>query len=88
MTPSNDLKERVIAGMTGAEQLRALMKSAGFETYRDFAVQIGRYVEEVSMCLQGRRRYDDIRNALAEKLSITREQVDQLIDGPAQAEVA
>ena len=88
MKPSNELHERVIAGLTGAEQLRALMKSAGYETYRDFAVEIGRYVQEVSMCLQGHRKYEDIRDALAEKLSITREQVDLLIDGPEPAEVA
>ena len=42
------------------------------------------------MCLQGRRRYDDIRDALAERLGLTREQVDRLIDGsaPKPAEVA
>ncbi len=90
MAKINEVERRILDGMTGADQLKALMREAGYETYRDFARYLGRYIEEVSMCLQGRRRYDDIRDALAERLGLTREQVDQLIDGsaPKPAEVA
>lgn len=85
----SEIDKRVLEGMTGAERLKVLLRQAGFETYRDFAVAKGRYVEEVSMCLQGRRRYDEIRDDLAAVLSLGRAEIDRMIDGePQPAELA
>lgn len=81
-----ELDKRVLSGLTGQERLKVLLREAGFETYRDFAVAIGRYVEEVSMTLKGHRRYDEIRDALAERLGLKRSEIDQMIDGSKPAE--
>lgn len=83
------LDKKILDGMTGAERMKVLLRQAGFESYREFAIGVGRYVEEVSMCITGKRRYDDIRDELAKALSVTRDEVDRMIDGePETAEVA
>lgn len=79
----NDVDRRVIGGMSGSEKIRFLLKEAGYETYRDLAIELGRYVEEVSMCINGRREYGEIRDALAQALGLPREQIDRLIETPA-----
>ena len=48
MAKINEVERRILDGMTGADQLKALMREAGYETYRDFARYLGRYIEEVS----------------------------------------
>lgn len=83
-----DLDKRILSGMTGQERVKVLLREAGHETYRDFAISIGRYVEEVSMCLTGRRRYDDIRDALAETLGLTRADIDAMLDAEPATEGA
>lgn len=82
------LDKKILDGLTGQERLKVLLRQAGFETYRDFAIKSGRYVEEVSMCLTGKRRYDDIRDALAVALEIDRAEIDRMIDGDPAEEVA
>lgn len=81
------LDKKILDGMTGAERLRVLLRQAGFESYREFAIGVGRYVEEVSMCITGKRRYDEIRDELASALKLDRGEIDRMIDGePVGAE--
>lgn len=81
----NEVDKQVLEGLTGAERVKALLRRAGFESYRDFGIAIGRSIEEVSMCLNGRRPYGEIRDRLAERLDLPRDEIDRLIDGEVQA---
>jgi hypothetical protein len=81
----SELDKRILESLTGAERIRALLRGKGYPTHREFAVATGRYVEEVSMCLTGARRYDEIREDLARILEVDRAEVDRLIDGDQPA---
>lgn len=79
----NELDKRVLEGLTGAERIKALLRLAGFDTYREFSIAIGRSIEEVSACLNARRPYGEIRDKLAEILRLDRVEIDALIDDKA-----
>lgn len=81
----NEVDRQVLEGLTGAERIKALLRRAGFESYREFGIAAGRSIEEVSMCLNGRRPYGEIRDQLAEKLGLSRDEIDRIIDGEQQA---
>jgi len=88
MPKINEIERRVrkaMTAMTGEDQIRLLLKDAGYETLREFAAEIGTFSPEISMCLKRVREYPGIRNALAEKLNLTREQVDEMLPWPPEA---
>lgn len=82
----NAIDRRVLDAMGGEDRIRLLLKDAGYDTLRSFAKEHGVYLEEVSMCLRRRREYPEVRDAMAEVLRLTREQIDELIPWPASAE--
>ncbi len=84
MAEVNDVGARVLGAMTGAEQLRMLLREAGFKTLTDFAQAIQTHTQTVSYCLQGDRPYPEIRDELAKHLKLERAEIDRLIDGEQQ----
>lgn len=81
MSNRNDLDRRVLAALQSNEKIRALLRERGLE-YSDIASRGGWWIEQVSQCARGARNYPEIRDAFAEALGLTREQIDELIDGP------
>ena len=85
--PSNEigtLDQRVLDALPGAEKIKALLRERGMEL-RDFAEKYNHWVETVSRCIWARRDTPAIRDDLATELSMMREEIDLLIDGPAEA---
>lgn len=82
MCNRNDLNRRVLAALRPNEKIRALLRERGLE-FQDIAAGRGWWIEQVSQCARGAREYPEIRDAFAEALDLTREQIDELIDGPA-----
>jgi transcriptional regulator with XRE-family HTH domain len=80
----NEIERRVLSAIDGRERLKILLKDSGL-TMQTFAQKHGLWVQQVSMCLSGDRRYPEIRNALASELEIPSKVVDSLIDGEAAA---
>lgn len=78
----NEIDRRVLATLKGADKIKALLSEQGF-TLKDFAREQGEWVEDVSACIRGERPLPAIRDRLAEKLSMSRQAIDDLIDGRA-----
>lgn len=74
-----DVDKQVLEGLTGAERIKALLRRAGFDSYRDFGISIGRSVNEVSACINGTRLYEEIREKLADVLGLSRGAIDEII---------
>lgn len=87
MAEVNEVDVRVLGAMSGAERIRMLLREVGYRTLTDFAYEIRTHPQTVSYCINGDREYPEIRDALARRLDLTREQVDLLI-GAKPAEVA
>lgn len=81
MSNRNDLDRRVLAALQPNEKIRALLRERGLE-YQDIAAKYGFWGEQVSQCARGARTYPKIRDVFAKELGLTREQIDELIDGP------
>ena len=81
----NEIDRKVLEAMSGEDRLRALIRGAGFDTIRELARALHAFPPEVSMCLNRHREYPEIRDAIAEELDLTREQVDQMIPWPPEA---
>ena len=84
MAEINEIDRRILSAIDGRERLKLLLKDAGLGL-QDFAQKHNLWIEQVSMCLKGDRPYPEIRDALAAELSLSREQVDGLIDNEAAA---
>jgi hypothetical protein len=87
MSNRNDLDRRVLAALQPNEKIRALLRERGLE-YQDIAGKYGFWGEQVSQCARGARKYPQIRDVFAQELGLTREQIDELIDGPGKAMAA
>lgn len=85
MAEVNEVGARVLGAMSGAEQIRMLLREAGFKTLTDFAQEIRTHTQTVSYCIQGDRPYPEIRDELARHLGLERAAIDQLIDGATPA---
>jgi hypothetical protein len=81
MSERNRIDRLLAAEMTGPDKIAALLKARGF-TLTGFARHISRWPEEVRMTVGGARPYPEIRDAMASELGLTREEIDELIDGP------
>lgn len=79
----NDLDRRILAALQPNEKIRALMRERELE-YQDIAASGGWWIEQVSQCARGARTYPEIRDAFAKALDLTREEIDELIDGPKE----
>lgn len=86
----SELDKRILDGLTGDEKIRALLRTKGFGTYREYGISRGFSISELSLCFRGSRPYPEIRDALATDLELDRDEIDHLIDGPPSpvAEVA
>lgn len=87
MPQINELDQRVLGAMNGAERVRMLLRDAGFKTLTAFAHEIRAHTQVVSYCINGEREYPEVRVALARHLGLSREDVDAMIDGPAEVAV-
>lgn len=82
MPEFNEVDRKLLDALEGPDKIKLLLRSKGLENpVQGFAGQIGRWAEQVSMCLRGDRKYEDIRDALAEFLGVSRAQIDLWIDG-------
>jgi lambda repressor-like predicted transcriptional regulator len=81
MAEVNDVGARILGAMSGAEQIRMLLREAGFKTLTDFAFKIGTHSQTVSFCIQGDRPYPEIRDQIASVLGLDRTEIDRMIDG-------
>ena len=90
MSEFNEVDRKLLDAMEGPDKIKLLLRSKGLENpVQDFAARLGRWAEQVSMCLRGDRKYEDIRDSLAEFLEVPRSQVDLWIDGePAEGAAA
>lgn len=82
MTRINELDRRVLGALSGADKIKALLKERGLEL-KAFAQQSGEWVQDVSACIRGERPLPEIREKLAAELGMSRQAIDQLIDGKA-----
>jgi hypothetical protein len=78
----NEIDMRVIATLSGAEKIKALLGEKGM-TLKDFARTHNEWVENVSACIRGVRPLPAVRDLLAAELAMSRERLDELIDGKA-----
>jgi hypothetical protein len=78
----NEIDRRVLAALSGAEKIKALLDERGMNL-KDFARQHGEWVENVSACIRGERQLPEVRDALAATLELSRAQIDELIAGKA-----
>lgn len=85
MAEVNEVGARILGAMSGAEQIRMLLREAGFATLTDFAQQIPTHTQTVSYCIQGDRPYPEIRDELAKHLKLDRAEIDRMIDGVTAA---
>lgn len=81
MPDRNELDRRILAALQPNEKIRALLRERGLD-YQDIAAGGGWWTEQVSQCARGARTYPEIRDAFARALDLTRDQIDELIDGP------
>lgn len=77
----NETEARILNAMSGAERVRMLLREAGFKTLTEFAYTIPTHSQTVSYCINGDREYGEIREAIAKALSLSRAEIDALIDG-------
>lgn len=76
----NDIDARVLDALSGRDKIKALLSDNGL-TLSAFAKKRNFWVEHVSRCLSGDRAQEEIRDALADELELSREKIDELIDG-------
>lgn len=85
MARINEVDRVVLASLTGADKLKALLADRGLGL-KDFAKKHGEWVQDVSLCIRGQREMPDIRDKLAAELEMDRSAIDRLIDGEKAAE--
>jgi len=72
------VKAVAAAGVSAPDAIKAALPMQ----LNEFARLHGFARTAVSMCIHGRQRHDRVRDALAEELGVSREWLDELIDGP------
>ena len=88
MNQCNDLERRILNALRSNERIMPLLRERGLRL-QDIAAKYGYWTEQVSQCIRGARPYPEIRDNLAKELGLTREEIDELIDGrPGKAESA
>lgn len=83
MARINELDQRILAGISGADRIRALLEEQGL-TLRGFAGRYGEEASNVSRCISGQRPLPRIRNKLARRLRMKRAEIDEMIDGASE----
>lgn len=82
MPERNEIDQLLAQEMSGPDKITALLKARGY-SLSGFARLIRHWPEEVRMTVRGLRPYPEIREAIAAKLGISREEIDRLIDSEA-----
>lgn len=82
MAGINEIDQRVLAALTGAEKIKALLDERGLSV-KEFAGKHSEWPERVSECIRAVRPWPEIRDALAAELELPRAMIDELIDGKA-----
>lgn len=72
--------QRVLGALPGGEKIKFLLRDRGLDL-RGFARKYDHWREDVSRCVHGHKKCREIRDDLAIALTLTREQIDELIDG-------
>lgn len=70
-------------GTTGRHRIRVMLLAKGHTIASWARAADIAHVEQAHMAISGAREYPEIREKLAAFLGLTREQIDELIDGPA-----
>lgn len=83
MRTVNEVDERVLRAMSGPDRIKILLRDAGFPSLATLSWKIQKHVQQISYCINGDREYPEIRDALAAELELSRDEIDELIDGPA-----
>lgn len=78
MPSINELDRDVLNALSGAEKIKALLRSRGLEL-QSFAEKYNHWTANVSRCIHGKQERPEIRDDLAEELGLTRDHIDHLI---------
>ena len=78
MARTNGLDRDVIQALSGAEKIKALLRSRGLDL-QGFAEKHNHWVGNVSRCIHGKQERSEIRDDLATELGLTRRHIDRLI---------